>query len=96
MLAGKNILVLANERRLRRDKHLEEFQGHAPTENFVFYRFSKMAFPVMCGNIVDNSEDYVLIIHSKLIKRSLMGDNAVHNVIATSVSRRLMTNLPHC
>jgi hypothetical protein len=25
-----NIFVLANERRLRRDKPLEEFQGHAP------------------------------------------------------------------
>jgi hypothetical protein len=30
-----NIFVLANERRLRRDKPLEEFQGHAATENFV-------------------------------------------------------------
>jgi hypothetical protein len=30
-----NIFVLANERQLRRDKPLEEFQWHAPTENFV-------------------------------------------------------------
>jgi hypothetical protein len=29
------IFVLANDRRLRRDKPLEEFQGHATTENFV-------------------------------------------------------------
>jgi hypothetical protein len=30
-----NIFVLANERLLGRDKPLEEFQGHAPPENFV-------------------------------------------------------------
>jgi hypothetical protein len=30
-----NIFVLANERWLRHDKPLEEFQGHAPTEHFV-------------------------------------------------------------
>jgi hypothetical protein len=37
-LQERNIFVLANERQLRQlrtDKPLEEFQGHAPTENFV-------------------------------------------------------------
>jgi hypothetical protein len=37
-LQERNIFVLANERQLRQlrtDKPLEEFQGHAPTGNFV-------------------------------------------------------------
>jgi hypothetical protein len=34
-LQKRNIFVLANERRLRRDKPQEEFQEHAPTENVV-------------------------------------------------------------
>jgi hypothetical protein len=31
----RNIFELANERQLRSDKPLEEFQGHAPTEYFA-------------------------------------------------------------
>jgi hypothetical protein len=54
-LQERNIFLLANERQLRQlrtDKHLEEFQGHAPTENFVIYRLSKREFHAMCGNIL--------------------------------------------
>jgi hypothetical protein len=33
--SSKGVLVLANKRRFSRDKPLEEFQGHTPTEEFA-------------------------------------------------------------